>query len=290
MPNTRSKTSKGGSAASDSELIVCLPRMLPRAKWVEAAHRAATINPTNAPSSQMVGLAQRGMTLSPASIAVLTTKYWGAGGVKLTVGFLDNPPSALRKRILSHMNAWAKTGNVKFAESKIEPRVRIARTPNDGYWSYVGTDVLSIPKSQPTMNLDSFSMNTPESEFHRVVRHETGHTMGYPHEHMRKALVDLIDKAKAIVFFRKNQGWDEQMTRRQVLTPIEESSLLGTLQADPNSIMCYQIPGSITKNGKPIVGGLDIDDSDYAFTAKIYPKPGSKPAAPKRKRSRRARR
>jgi hypothetical protein len=66
--------------------------------------------------------------------------------------------------------------------------------------------------------------------------------------------------------------------RQQVLTPIEESSLVGTEHADPNSIMCYQIPGSITRSGRPIVGGADIDPSDYAFAAGIYPKTGAKPA------------
>src|SRR4029077_20648754 len=77
---------------------------------------------------------------------------------------------------------------------------------------------------------------------------------------------------KAIRYFRQTQGWSEQMTRQQVLTPIEESSLLGTAHADPNSIMCYQIPGTITKSGQPIIGGVDIDPSDYAFMATIYPK------------------
>jgi hypothetical protein len=28
------------------------------------------------------------------------------------------------------------------------------------------------------MNLDSFTTSTPDSEFYRVVRHETGHTLG----------------------------------------------------------------------------------------------------------------
>ena len=48
-------------------------------------------------------------------------------------------------------------------------------------------------------------------------------------------------------------------------------SIRGTT-ADPKSIMCYQLPGEITKDGKPIVGGLDIDASDYTFAATIYPK------------------
>jgi hypothetical protein len=252
---------------------VCLPRQLPRTKWVEAAHRATAINPMNRPAAERLGLVERGLVLTPEHIAVMTTKYWHTGGVKLAVGFLDNPPSDLRKRIIQHMNAWAKTANVKFAESKQSPQVRIARVA-DGYWSYLGTDILSIPAGEPTMNLEGFTMNTPESEYHRVVRHETGHTMGFPHEHMRKELVDLIDPDKAIKYFGETQGWDEEMVRRQVLTPLEESSLLGTEHADPNSIMCYQIPGSLTRNGRPIVGGLDIDKLDFRFAAKLYPTTG----------------
>jgi hypothetical protein len=42
--------------------------------------------------------------------------------------------------------------------------------------------------------------------------------------------------------------------------------------ADQTSIMCYQLPGSITKDGQPIVGGTDIDQTNYAFAGKIYPK------------------
>ena len=115
-------------------------------------------------------------------------------------------------------------------------------------------------------------MAMSESEFHRVVRHETGHTLGFPHEHMRRELVQLIDEAKAIAFFGQTQGWSPEEVRQQVLTPLEESSLLGTAHADPHSIMCYQIPGSITKTGQPIIGGTDIDKRDYAFAASIYPK------------------
>jgi hypothetical protein len=36
--------------------------------------------------------------------------------------------------------------------------------------------------------------------------------------------------------------------------------------------MCYQLPGSITKDGKPINGGVDINQSDQAFMNKLYPR------------------
>lgn len=269
--------------------VVCVPKRLPRNRWLEAARTAAAINPLNHPPVNRLMLVNKSFKPNPQSIAVLTTKFWGNKGVKLTVGFLDNPSSAIKSRILSHMNAWNKTANVKFVLSSTDPQVRIARLPGDGHWSYLGTDVLTIPKNEATMNLDSFTMNTPESEYIRVVRHETGHTLGCPHEHMRRALVKLIDPQAAIEFFGETQGWSPTMVRSQVLTPLEEGSLLGTAESDPKSIMCYQIPGAITKSGKPILGGKNIDKWDYSFMATIYPKPssggGSKKAAAVKKRA-----
>ena len=265
-------------------VLVCSPRSLPTKELIAAARTAVAINPHNHPPLERLAGLLPGFRATPARIAVLTKKYWGIQGVTLTVGFLDNPPADLSKRLLLHMNAWAKTANVKFvATASKDAQVRIARAggADGGYWSYVGTDILHIKKGDPTMNLEAFTMQMPESEFHRVVRHETGHTLGFPHEHMRKALVDKIDRNKAIKYFMATQGWSKEEVIAQVLTPIEESSLMGTA-ADPKSIMCYQIPGELTKDGKPIVGGKDIDKSDAAFAGTIYPKKSAtKPATAK---------
>jgi hypothetical protein len=105
-----------------------------------------------------------------------------------------------------------------------------------------------------------------------VVRHEAGHTLGFEHEHMRADLVKKIDRAKAIAFYDINQGWSPDEVAAQVLTPLDARSIMGTTEADPTSIMCYQVPGEITKDGKPIVGGKDINAKDFAFAASIYPK------------------
>ncbi|MFL5309072.1 MAG: M12 family metallopeptidase [Myxococcales bacterium] len=269
-------------------LIVCTPRRLSADMLVAAARTAVDINPLNHPPMHRLTRVLPGFVPTPERIAVVTTKYWGIGGVKLTVAFMDSPPAPLRRRILQHMNAWSAFANVKFVETRTNPQVRIAREggQDGGYWSYLGTDILHIPKSRQTMNLEEFSMSTPESEYHRVVRHETGHTLGFPHEHMRKALVDKIDPAKAIAYFERTQGWSEEEVRQQVLTPLEESSLLGTAP-DPRSIMCYQIPGDLTKDGKPIIGGADIDGPDGAFAGKIYPKRASPPKSTRRAAKRR---
>jgi len=85
------------------------------------------------------------------------------------------------------MNAWTKTGSISFV------------------WAS-GTGQIRIPKNRQTVNLQGFTMNTAESEYKRVVRHETGHTLGCPHEHMRKALVARIDPQKAYDYFWRKPG------------------------------------------------------------------------------------
>ena len=253
--------------------LVCTPRSLPADTLVRAAATAVRINPLNNAPIERLTRVMPEFRPTPDRLSVLVTKYWGIGGVQLTVGFMDKPAKALRRKILQHLNAWGKTANVKFVETARQAQVRIAREDgeNGGYWSYLGTDVLLIPKNEQTMNLEGFTMNTSDAEFARVVRHEAGHTLGFPHEHMRAALIAKIDRAKAIEFFMRTQDWSEEEVIQQVLTPLEESSLLG-IPANPKSIMCYQIPGQLTKDGKPILGGKDIDKSDADFAGRIYPK------------------
>jgi hypothetical protein len=256
--------------------LSCVPRSLPERLLIRAAATAREINPINAP---FASAPRAGVTMDdgangvqePMRIAVLTSKYWGPTPRRLTVSFMESTPANLRARIVSHLNAWSQTGCITFAETGGVGDVRISRR-RGGYWSYLGTDVLLIPRNRPTMNLEAFTMSTPESEYRRVVRHEAGHTLGFPHEHMRASLVARVDRNKAYDYFLRTQGWDRQTVDEQVLTSLAERSLLST-PSDQTSIMCYQLPASITRDARPILGGLDINRSDFDFVARIYPKP-----------------
>ena len=261
--------SNGHEPADEPTDVACSIKRLPERLNARAAEVAARINPANAPLLQFYS-AGESLPDSPARLTVLTAKYWGAIPRVLSVSFLESTPADLRARIVSHLNAWNLRIGISFAETAGVGDVRISRGPG-GYWSYLGTDITLIPKNRPTMNLQAFTMSTSESEFRRVIRHEAGHTLGFPHEHMRKELVARIDPEKAYPYFLRTQGWTKEMVDQQVLTPLTNASIIGT-PADQDSIMCYQLPGMITKDGQPIRGGTDINATDYAFASSLYPK------------------
>lgn len=249
----------------------CRIKSLPERLHLDAARHAARINPVNAPLR--APLASGGPVLSPEHLTLLTSKYWGPSPRQFTVSFMEDTPADLQDRIVSHMNAWSDMTSMSFVRTNGGGEVRVSREAG-GYWSYLGTDISLVPQDHQTMNLEGFTMGTQESEYHRVVRHETGHTLGFPHEHMRKELVARIDPEKAYAYFRNTQGWSREQVDQQVLTPLDDASIMGT-PADQDSIMCYQLPGEITVDGEPIHGGLDINATDRDFAAQIYPKNGA---------------
>src|SRR5215213_2722970 len=258
-------------------VIVCRPKSLQLDRLAHAERKALIINPANETERHTIERTPVGRRGGPRRIAVVIGHKWPAKGVQLSVSFMDSPKLDLRKRILLHMNAWGQKANVKFAETAGVGQVRIARldSPEDqaGYWSWVGTEILEIDENEPTMNLEGFTMRTSEAEFRRLVRHEAGHTLGFDHEHMRSDIVKRIDRQKAIAYFDRTDGWSPEEVEEQVLTPLVKKSIMGTKESDPLSIMCYHLPGSIMKDRKPIPGGLDINQNDFAFAKTLYPKP-----------------
>jgi len=246
----------------------CRIMALPARLQGKAAELAARINPVNAPLQELL-FSGDGVD-EPQRLTLNTAKYWGPKAKTLSVSFLESTGADLKARIVSHLNAWAQVCGITFALTSGIGDVRIARGPG-GYYSYLGTDIKLIPAHRQTMNLQGFTMNTPESEYRRVVRHEAGHTLGFPHEHMRRALVERIDPEKAYAYFERTQGWGKEMVDQQVLTSLDTRTIIGT-EPDQDSIMCYQLPGEITRDGRPIRGGTDINETDANFAELIYPK------------------
>ena len=207
-------------------------------------------------------------------LAVYLPYKW-PGPVRLKVAFIDNPkpPAGLRGKILGHMNAWGEFCDVHFCESLTgdNPQVRITlEGPRRS--SGIGTDILGKHwANKPTMRLGNLDVRN-ELAFGRSVRHETGHTLGFKHEHLHPEVVKRIDHNKAIEYYGR-KGWGKARTRHNVLTPLPEDAILSS-KLDLHSIMCYRIPKEILKPGAAeITGGDDISPHDREFAATVYPFP-----------------
>lgn len=243
------------------EVPICRPVSLPPSLALAAADRAILHNGQNLPP--LVGRP------TPQQIAVYTGKRWKPG-TTLTVGFLERVDASLAARILAAMNSWHDGGvNILFAHSQVNPVVRVTLA-GDGYWSYLGTDILSVPPGEPTFCLQGWSDRMPDSEWLRVPPHEAGHSLGSPHEHARRAIQARLDRQATRAVYLRDQGWPPEMTDEQVFANLPESELMGT-DPDEESIMAYQFSGECTLDHLPIVGGARINPRDFAFMGSVYP-------------------
>lgn len=212
-------------------------------------------------------------------IALLAGKYWGEKGVDLSVSFMERVSPEFSRKLFEFANKLGSRGaNIRFRPTNGVGDIRIAFGPG-GYWSYLGTDCRNIPQGEPTMNLQDFQVKTPDAEWDRVVPHEFGHAIGCPHEHMRRDIIARLDQGRTIAYFTRTQGWSASEVRQQVLTPLEERSLLAG-PIEQTSIMCYQIPGECTRDGRPIAGGSRITEGDFAFLGRVYPGKAVPPSPP----------
>lgn len=194
-------------------------------------------------------------------------KAW-MNGSDLKVRFMGG--STAEQTVAKEQAAWwGAVANLKFDfNNATTADIRIAFDPDDGAWSYVGTDCKSIPVNQPTMNLGFLDGGT--------AAHEFGHAIGLAHEHQNPSGGIEWNEPVVISELAKSPNfWDEQTARHNVIRKYTANQINGT-EFDPDSIMLYFFPATWTLNGIATKANEVVSKIDKQFIAgaKMYPKTG----------------
>lgn len=209
---------------------------------------------------------QRMMMIGGRSRAVLVFRKLWVNGSTLKVRFLEGTDS--QKAIaMEQARWWTEHANLKFEFSDVaDSDIRITFDPNDGAWSYIGTDAASIPQNQPTMNLGFIDSGT--------AAHEFGHAIGLGHEH--SSPMEGIEWNEDVVI-RELSGppnnWSEATIQHNVFHKYSMDQIRGT-DFDRDSIMLYFFPDSWVKSGEGTKANdvLSQTDIDFIASSKAYPK------------------
>jgi hypothetical protein len=200
-----------------------------------------------------------------------TAKMWNVGQT-LRVKMMGGT-AIVRSKVRQYAEEWTKYANVHFdfVDTSQPAEIKVAFDPG-GSWSTVGRDATWVPFDFATMNFGWFTDDTSEGEFSRVVIHEFGHALGLVHEHQSPVAGIQWDREKVYAHFKETDGWDRAMVDAQVFAKYSVEST-NFSQFDPNSIMEYWVPASITLDGHGVPGGTALSDTDKEYIRRWYPAP-----------------
>lgn len=247
----------------------CIDLALPTSLMLSASRAAIAENPDNAPALPRGALLPGAFIDSPVALAALTGKLWKPGRT-LRVRFLDGDP-AVQKRIEPLAQEWCKVANLKFVfgdDPNAEIRISFRQS---GSWSYIGTDALTIPKNQPTMNFGWLKPSTPSDEYSRVVIHEFGHAIGCIHEHQNPATTIPWNKAAVYEYYAgPPNNWTKEQVDINLFTRYG-ADITQFSAFDRDSIMLYPIPNEFTEGDFEVGWNRVLSQTDKAYIASLYP-------------------
>lgn len=141
--------------------------------------------------------------------------------------------------------------------------IRISFDPNKGSYSLIGKQCLSEPKNSETINFAWADVPT--------FIHEFMHALGAIHEHQNPSGNDIEwDKSKVYKWAEETQGWNESITNKNIIDKYKKEQLNGS-NFDPNSIMLYFYPSTLTINNKGTHQNLRMSLDDMIWLNKMYP-------------------
>jgi hypothetical protein len=188
-----------------------------------------------------------GVTQHRASFILSTSLKW-VNSTEIKYMFIEGAEPQ-KKVVRQAFQTWKDLGiGISFKEVKNvdDAMVRIGFDYNDGSWSYVGREILNIPKTERTMNFgwdltaDSYGMTT--------AIHEIGHTIGFQHEHQSPfSGIQWNTQAVYKEFSGPPNNWPKDQIDSNIISKLPANQVQGS-SWDPKSIMEYEFgPGLVVQ-------------------------------------------
>lgn len=248
------------------EIKVCMLRTLPKELQAEAVSVAIEENPNN--------LATKKNEVTGAELASVTARRWRPGRT-IRVHFMGGD-SYVKSKVREYAHQWENYANIHFKfVNDPNAEIRISFIQGAGSWSYLGTDCLLIDKNKPTMNFGWFTLTTSDTEFSRTILHEFGHALGSPHEHQSpESDIPWDIEAVKRYFGGPPNCWPEKEIFNNLFFKYS-SDTTDTTPFDPESIMTYEIPNSLTIGDFKVKVNTTLSERDKQFIGKMYPFEGN---------------
>ena len=251
------------------QIRVCTDRQLPFHLLFEASARAIQESPENTPIIKVRTLPGVYDPL-PAELAILTGKKW-QNGRSIKVRFLDGSNS-LRTKVENLAKQWEAHANLRLNfGNHVDADLRVAFAPG-GSWSYIGTDALSLPQNESTMNYGWLNDASSDDEISRVTLHEFGHALSAIHEHQSPAANIPWDRDAVYAYYgAPPNSWTKEQIDRNIFAKYS-ATVTNASAFDPESIMLYAIPNSLTEGDYEVGWNRVLSPMDKSFMGTIYPK------------------
>ncbi len=214
------------------------------------------------------------VSVQRSSFILLNSTKW-VNGTDLTFKFIEGA-EAQKNVVRRAFQIWKQQGiGLSFKEvSKTQEAIlRIGFNLNDGSWSYVGRENLSVPKNQRTMN---FGWDLTKNSYGMTTAiHEIGHSIGFQHEHQSPfAGITWNKNAVYKEFSGPPNNWSKKDIDANIINKLPPNQMQGSAW-DPKSIMEYEFGAGLVLKPEAYRNGIFppgiLSANDIKGVKTIYP-------------------